>query len=161
MVVTKFASHHSGAIEVIDLIRRGHSHQPVSASSEGSRESSPMGHHLFVDYVNFWPRADKVGEWVLSIMREAVRGAGVREVHTHCEEFSGKVSPPGFAAIVLIDESHVTAHCYADRGILAIDVFTCGSHDPKDIADSIHRRLASECPEMEVSQRREVGRFVV
>ena len=45
-------------------------------------------------------------------------------------------SPPGFAAVVLIDESHVTAHCYSERGILAIDVFTCGKHDPDILADS-------------------------
>jgi S-adenosylmethionine/arginine decarboxylase-like enzyme len=36
------------------------------------------------------------------------------------------LSPPGFTAVCLVDESHVTAHCYSDRGWLAIDVFTCG-----------------------------------
>ena len=39
--------------------------------------------------------------------------------------------PLGFAAVVLVDESHVTAHCYSDRGWLAIDCFTCGESDPE------------------------------
>ena len=42
-------------------------------------------------------------------------------------------SPPGFTSCVLIDESHVTSHCYSDRGWLAVDVFTCGHHSPEVI----------------------------
>ena len=55
------------------------------------------------------------GEWVLSVLRECIRKSGVREVHSHVEIFDGEDSPPGFAAVVLIDESHVTAHCYSER----------------------------------------------
>jgi S-adenosylmethionine/arginine decarboxylase-like enzyme len=52
---------------------------------------------------------------------------GVRVVHRKVEVFDGTLSPPGFASCALIDESHMSAHCYSDQGQLAFDVFTCGS----------------------------------
>jgi S-adenosylmethionine decarboxylase len=93
-------------------------------------------------------------------LRESVHEAGVREVHSHVEAFDGGVSPPGFAAVVLIDESHVSAHCYSERGLLAIDVFTCGEHDPGPIADSIHASLSTEIPRLRLIQRKRIERFL-
>ena len=61
-------------------------------------------------------------------------------------EFDGTESPPGFAAVVLIDESHVSAHCYAEEGILAVDCFTCGGVNPNQIADDIHQQILIENP---------------
>ena len=62
-------------------------------------------------------------------MRRSVAESAVREVH-HKSVVLGLDgnSPLGFTSCVLIDESHVTAHCYSDRGWLAVDVFTCGSN---------------------------------
>ncbi len=48
-------------------------------------------------------------------------------VHSHVETFDGSGAPPGLASIALIDESHMSAHCYSDQGKLAFDVSTCGS----------------------------------
>ena len=62
------------------------------------------------------------------------------------EQFDGSTSPPGFAAVVLLDESHVTAHCYSEKGWLAIDCFTCGTCDPNIIIDQIHLALVREMP---------------
>tara|TARA_R110002096_G_scaffold87384_2_gene200569 strand:- start:527 stop:889 length:363 start_codon:yes stop_codon:yes gene_type:complete len=45
----------------------------------------------------------------------------------------GHNSPPGFTAMVLLDESHCSAHCYADLGLMALDIFTCGRTNPSDI----------------------------
>lgn len=45
----------------------------------------------------------------------------------------GHNSAPGFTAAVLLDESHCTAHSYADLGLMALDMFTCGKTDPRDI----------------------------
>jgi S-adenosylmethionine decarboxylase len=45
----------------------------------------------------------------------------------------GQSSPPGFAAIVVLDESHCSAHSYADLGLIAVDVFTCGETDPHEV----------------------------
>ncbi|MGB0602901.1 MAG: S-adenosylmethionine decarboxylase family protein, partial [Candidatus Poseidoniaceae archaeon] len=67
------------------------------------------------------------GDWMLELMKKAVDLSGARRVHSHVENFDGTVSPPGFASVVLLDESHVSAHCYSDTGLLAVDAFSCGN----------------------------------
>ena len=96
---------------------------------------------------------------MLSLMRDCVRESGIREVHSHVEVFDGSESPPGFAAGVLIDESHVTAHCYSDEGLLAIDVFTCGPHDPEHVVELIHEGLIAEIEGVTLVRKERVSRF--
>ena len=115
------------------------------------------GRHITLDYSGF--KGD--GDWVLDILQSAVAKSDAREVHAHVSNFDGSVSPLGFAAVVLIDESHVSAHCYADEGILAVDCFTCGSVDPAGIADEIHAQLLDAIPTIHLVQRTELDRFVM
>ena len=68
----------------------------------------------------------------------------------------GDDSPPGFAVVVLLDESHCSAHSYADLGLVALDIFTCGRASPRDVLAGITARI----PLGEVSVR-EVARFLV
>ena len=90
------------------------------------------GRHICLDYTNFYVEARHGAELTLRLIREAVREAGVREVHSKVVVLGEDgLSPPGFTGVCLIDESHVTSHCYSDRGWLAIDVFTCGAHPPE------------------------------
>jgi len=96
---------------------------------------------------------------LLQVLRDSVRKAGIREVHSHVAQFDGDGSPPGFAAVVLIDESHVSAHCYSDRGLLAIDIFTCGGNDPAPLADDIHEALRSAVPGLVLSGREHIDRL--
>ena len=123
-------------------------------------ESTALGVHILLDYTEFLPTVEKDGAWMLDILRQSVRDAGVREVHSHVEEFDGEVSPLGFAAVVLIDESHASAHCYSERGLLAIDVFTCGDHDPEVVADSIHASLCGTVPGLNLLRRERIERFM-
>ena len=117
------------------------------------------GAHVLMDYVDYASPCDDDAPWILDLMRGCVIECGIKEVHSHVESFDGKQSPPGFAAVVLIDESHVTAHCYSERGILAGDVFTCGTHDPDVLADSIHNAMSSEIPGLRIVSRERVERF--
>lgn len=117
------------------------------------------GTHVLLDYRNYSSTKENDGWWILDLMRQSVRKCGIREVHSHVEIFDGDLSPPGFAAVVLIDESHVTAHCYSESGLLAIDVFTCGDHDPDCVAEQIHGRLVSENDEIILDRRQRIDRF--
>ena len=122
-------------------------------------DGESRGSHIFLDYLNYsCPRKDE-GDWMLSLMRDCVRESGIREVHSHVEVFDGSESPSGFAAVVLIDESHVTAHCYSDEGLLAIDVFTCGTHDPEQVVELIHEGLISEIEGVTLVRKERVSRF--
>ncbi|TFJ85030.1 hypothetical protein NSK_003454 [Nannochloropsis salina CCMP1776] len=97
----------------------------------------------------------------LALVRAAVREAGVREVHSHVVVLGDDgLSPPGFTGICLIDESHVSAHCYSEKGWLALDVFTCGPTDPAEIADKLHQRLTDAVPGLRLVRRMAHDRFL-
>ena len=87
-------------------------------------ENNIQGSHILLDCTG---TIDLDGQWMLELMEKAVAKSGARMVHSHVELFDGSISPLGFAAVTLLDESHVTAHCYSEKGMLAIDAFTCGS----------------------------------
>jgi len=100
------------------------------------------------------------GTWMLALMEKAVDASGARRVHSHNEAFDGSVSPLGFAAVVLLDESHVSAHCYSESGWLAIDAFTCGGTDPARIIEMIEIELRTNYPDMNINRRKRVERFL-
>lgn len=118
------------------------------------------GSHVYVDCLGYAPPFPSDGAWILEMMQEAVRLSEVREVHSHVEEFDGSVSPPGFAAMVLIDESHVSAHCYSDKGWLALDSFTCGGTDADGIMDNLLKLIVSKIPSLRIIRREKVDRFL-
>ncbi len=72
------------------------------------------------------------GDAVYALMRSICSQVGFRIVGGHLEVFTDDaVSPPGFASVLCIDQSHLSAHCYsgADKRILAADAFTCGPQE--------------------------------
>ena len=124
-----------------------------------SDENLPRGSHVLVDLRGYVSPDENDGEWMLQQMRDAVGHSSMREVHSHVETFDGTLSPIGFAAVVLIDESHVTAHCYSEEGILAIDAFTCGDSNPQNIVDHLLGNLFEAIPTLEICHSEEVSRF--
>ena len=91
----------------------------------------------------------------------AANAAKVRIVHSYVEEFDGVISPTGFAAMVLLDESHISAHCYYDKGWLAVDAFTCGGADPNGIADDLDEALRSTMDDLVLIRRDAFGSISV
>jgi S-adenosylmethionine decarboxylase len=91
----------------------------------------------------------------LVTMARAAEEAGATVISQVRYRF-GSESPPGFTAIVVLDESHVSAHSYADTGRVALDVFTCGDTDPR----AVWQRIRSELG-LEHCTVREYQRFVV
>jgi S-adenosylmethionine decarboxylase len=86
-------------------------------------------------------------------MASAARRAGATVLSQARYRF-GHDSPPGFTAAILLDESHCTAHSYADLHLMAIDIFTCGNTNPHDVL-----RYVREQVNLGVVTTREVGRF--
>ena len=122
--------------------------------------SNARGKHIFLDFTEFFPDVSFDGHEMLVLMKKAIENSGAREVHAHVEVFDGTVSPPGFAAVVLIDESHVSAHCYSVRGLLAIDAFTCGNTDPATIITQLKQALQVLSPTIVLMQEKSVDRFL-
>lgn len=118
------------------------------------------GKHIFLDFTGYETQASEDGAWMLDLLERAVEQSDARNVHAHVAQFDGSKSPVGFAAVVLLDESHVSAHCYSEKGWLAIDCFTCGGSDPAVIADYIQAELEELMPHLVLHKRRFEDRFL-
>lgn len=112
------------------------------------------GKHLLIDCRNVAREVCLDDGLVLGAMARAAERAGAT-VLSQVRYHFGHNSPPGFTAVVLLDESHCSAHTYADHGLIALDVFTCGTTDPLDVL----AYLRTEVDLGDVSIR-EVPRFV-
>ena len=118
------------------------------------------GSHVLLDFTGFVAPAEESGEWMLECLTSTVASHGVRAVHSKLVVLGEDgESPPGFTAVCLLDESHVTAHCYSDRGLLAIDVFTCGPHSPQPIAAELRRHVEAHVVGSRCIMEQTVGRF--
>jgi S-adenosylmethionine/arginine decarboxylase-like enzyme/uncharacterized protein with PQ loop repeat len=86
------------------------------------------GFHYTIDAVFSLTLPAEFGHTMMTAMLAAAEKHGVRVVSNQIEIFDGTDSPPGFASACLIDESHMSAHCYTDQGMIAFDCFTCGAN---------------------------------
>ena len=118
------------------------------------------GTHIFLDFTGYEAQVDEDGAWMLELLERAVAQSDARNVHANVVQFDGTVSPVGFAAVVLLDESHVSAHCYSDQGWLEVDCFTCGGTDPATIADYIQEELTNTMPNLILERRSVHDRFL-
>jgi len=123
------------------------------------------GYHVLLDYVIRDIPLDlhEFTSWLMDNIRDALVEKRINIVHEKCEMFDGSESPPGFAAVFLLDESHCSAHCYSDTGMLAIDVFSCGktaTDNTRGVADAIDAVLREKF-EMSKYYRTEAPRFPV
>jgi len=138
------------------------SYAPVATPNEYYR-----GHHCVLDVTNAickgTQNVDKMGRELLSAMEAAARDAGANVLMSHIEVFGGESSPPGFASVVLLDESHISAHCYSDTGLLAIDAFTCGANpaSTEAVAEQIAKHIQGAFPNasFDVGSMRRFGHF--
>ena len=121
--------------------------------------SNSHGTHIFVDYTGFFPEIEDLGEKILSLMENIIDRSTANRVHSHVEIFDGKTSPPGFAAVVLLDESHFTAHCYSSKVWLSIDCFTCGATDTNSIIESMDKALIQISPAIKLEKKKVESRF--
>lgn len=98
------------------------------------------GKHLLIDCRNVSREVCLDDKAVLKAMAKGAERAGatvISQVRYHFEHNS----PPGFTAMVLLDESHCSAHSYADLGLIALDVFTCGDTNPHLVLQYMQEEL--------------------
>jgi len=98
------------------------------------------GHHLLVDCRNVARDLCLDDKLIMNVMSRAAEKAGANVVSAIRYKF-GQDSPPGFTAVVMLDESHCTAHTYAELGLIAMDIFTCGKTDPRRVLEFIQEEV--------------------
>lgn len=98
------------------------------------------GQHLLIDCSGV-PREICLNDQLLmESMAQAATEAGATVISQIRYRF-GDISPAGCTAIVMLDESHVSVHTYADLGLMALDVFTCGGTDPEYVWELLRAKL--------------------
>lgn len=98
------------------------------------------GKHLLIDCRNVRPEVCLDDRRMLDTMARAAQRAGATVVSQVRYRF-GSDSPPGFTAFVLLDESHCSVHTYAEAGLMAFDIFTCGATDPREVLRHIRAEI--------------------
>ena len=113
------------------------------------------GKHLLIDCRRVPREVCLDDRGVLNAMAFAAEKAGATVISQVRYKF-GSDSPPGFTAAIVLDESHCSAHSYADLGLIALDIFTCGTTEPRDVL-----RYLQELLDLGEISVREVTRFNV
>jgi S-adenosylmethionine decarboxylase len=98
------------------------------------------GKHLLIDCQNVARALCLDDKRFLNVIARSAEQAGATVI-SQCRYKFGFDSPPGFTAVVMLDESHCSVHTYADLGLVALDIFTCGNTDPKDVFRYIQEQL--------------------
>ena len=92
------------------------------------------GCHLLIDCRNVAREVCLDDAAMLKALASAAERAGATVISQVRYRF-GELSPPGFTAIVMLDESHCSAHSYANDGLIALDIFTCGQTNPRTVLE--------------------------
>ena len=102
----------------------------MESSTQGTPVSAPpavaaRGYHAIIDISGVPAEVCEDDAGILALLVDAARRAGVNVINS-CRYHFGHNSPPGCTCFVLLDESHISAHTYADVGLVAVDIFCCG-----------------------------------
>lgn len=122
------------------------------------------GIHAILDFTsidNLTGLNNEIATNLIEFMIKECKKVGIKVLGHQLEIFDGIKSPPGFASVILLDESHMSAHCYSDDGMLAVDVFTCGDKDRGiDVARSITKYITEYTP-YKLAHENIVDRFIM
>jgi S-adenosylmethionine decarboxylase len=123
----------------LDQMALGGEVQEVAYAS-GRVYELEKGKHLLVDCRNVSRDVCLNDGAMLAAMARGAKRAGANVISQVRYQF-GHNSPPGFTAVVVLDESHCSCHTYADLGLVALDVFTCGRTNPRDVLAYIREEI--------------------
>jgi S-adenosylmethionine decarboxylase len=82
----------------------------------------PLGHHYLLDAWGVSASVLDDVDGLRGTLTAAATDAGATVVQTTFHRFA----PHGVTGVVLLAESHVAVHTWPERGVAAVDVFTCG-----------------------------------
>ena len=95
-----------------------------------------IGRHILVEASWQQGFAQLTKDDILNHLKNAVDAAGLTRLY----EYAKRHADGSFTAAIVIQESHIIFHAYAD-GRLVIDAYTCGIADPQDIIAMLCQRL--------------------
>ncbi len=98
-----------------------------------------IGRHLLIDFHEVSAERLDDAELLSHLLVEAARRGGLTPLGPPVlHRFRGG----GLTGYLLLSESHIAVHTYPELGFAAIDVFACGSGDPRAALDVFRTGLA-------------------
>jgi len=99
-----------------------------------------VGRHLIADFSGVDRALLCAGRQVTDKLVDVLTSAGFHVADVRGHEFPGG----GFTSLVLLTESHASLHSYPELAYLALDLFSCGTADPKPVLDELTAWLNPE-----------------
>jgi len=88
-------------------------------------------------------------DFLIVLIESAARSSGATVLKTVHHKFE----PQGVTALSLLSESHISIHTYPENGEAAVDIFCCGTANPKIGCDMIIEQLKPTQYELTYIQR--------
>ncbi len=106
------------------------------------------GRHLIVD---LWgaSRIDDP-EHIDAALCEAALAAGATILHHHFHHFTPN---GGVSGVVVLAESHISIHTWPERDYAAIDIFMCGTCDPRDAIPVLQKAFSPAQTDIDLFRR--------
>lgn len=118
------------------------------------------GNHVFMDFINFYDdNLEECCEYIHATMNDSIKQTSMRNMFSKMIMLD-QDTEEGFTSVILLDESHITCHSYTKRGLLALDVFTCGKTNPEIIANYIKEKIQEKYPNIQCLNMQTHKRFV-
>lgn len=106
---------------------------------EHREDDRHIGTHIVAD---FWHCKYKdSAEALTKILINAAHASNATVLGSVSHQFE----PEGATSLILLAESHISAHTWPEYDYIAIDIFTCGRNmEPEDAIDYLEKRLKPE-----------------
>ena len=88
-------------------------------------------------------------EFLVKLLEDAAICSGATVIQTIYKKFD----PQGVTVLTLLSESHVSIHTWPETGEAAVDIFTCGTCNPKLGGDLIIEQLKPSRYKIELIRR--------
>lgn len=111
---------------------------------------------IYFDFTNFKSNQELeiTANTIFKIMHDSITNlTKMKIVHKHLEILKQPITENGFTSVLLLDESHFTAHAYTDddKALLAMDIFTCGQTDTSIVADYVIKEIKNYIPDIKIN----------
>lgn len=106
------------------------------------------GTHLLID---LWGASNLDQPALIdSALRHGAVTAGATILHSHFHHFTPN---GGVSGVVVLAESHISIHTWPERDFAAIDVFMCGSCDPRKVIPVLQAAFSPDRVDVDEQRR--------
>jgi S-adenosylmethionine decarboxylase len=112
--------------------------------------SHAIGTHILADFFGVDAGLLRDGPRLDAVLRRAAQGAGAHPLSSHFHSFGDR---DGVTGVVLLAESHLSIHTWPEFEFAALDIFMCGSAEPRRALEALSTALTPTRTTVKTEQR--------